>query len=220
MKAKDLFWVLTLGAITGFVMIPITNALFTQATTAYPYLMGFIKTAILATMGEMLVMRIKSGNYLVGKELFLKAIVWGFLGMIFVLIFKVFSAGVESAQASQLLPMISQNETLNLIWLAFLISLIMNLCFAPSFMLLHRITDGFIEQANGSLRHIKNVSLKRVVDAIDFNRFFGFALFKTIPLFWIPAHTITFILPETYRVLMASYLSIVLGILLTIAKKK
>ena len=42
----------------------------------------------------------------------------------------------------------------------------------------------------------------------------------TIPLFWIPAQTITFLLPEDYRVLFAAFLSIVLGVLLAIAALK
>jgi hypothetical protein len=43
---------------------------------------------------------------------------------------------------------------------------------------------------------------------------------KTIPLFWIPAHTITFSLPPEYRVLMASFLSIALGGILAFAKRR
>jgi hypothetical protein len=37
----------------------------------------------------------------------------------------------------------------------------------------------------------------------------------TILWFWIPAHTITFSLPPEYRVLLAAYLGIVLGIILS-----
>jgi hypothetical protein len=43
---------------------------------------------------------------------------------------------------------------------------------------------------------------------------------KTIPFFWIPAHTLTFLLPSEYRVLAAAMLSIALGLILTITKKK
>jgi hypothetical protein len=42
---------------------------------------------------------------------------------------------------------------------------------------------------------------------------------KTIPIFWIPAHTITFLLPSEYRVLSAAFLSIALGTILAFAKK-
>jgi len=43
---------------------------------------------------------------------------------------------------------------------------------------------------------------------------------KTIPMFWIPAHTITFLLPSEFRVLAAAFLSIALGAILAFAKKK
>jgi hypothetical protein len=48
----------------------------------------------------------------------------------------------------------------------------------------------------------------------------GFVFKKTIPFFWIPAHTITFLLPPQYRVLYAALLSVVLGILLGVAGKQ
>ena len=70
------------------------------------------------------------------------------------------------------------------------------------------------------LIEIRHVKLNQVIALIDLRVFIGFVVLKTIPYFWIPAHTITFLLPETYRVLMAAYLSIALGILLTIAKSR
>jgi hypothetical protein len=220
MKIKDGLWLFTLLLITGFVILPQTKPIFTDLTDTYPYLMGFIKTAILASMGEMLVSRIKTGDYLSYKGKFLKGIVWGFLGMVFVLIFKVFAEGVTSAQNASLLPIINNASFGSKLLTAFLISFIMNIFFAPTFMLLHRITDGFIELGEGSLTKIKKVKLHAVIERIDFKSFIGFVVLKTIPLFWIPAHTITFLLPETYRILMAAYLSIVLGFILTIAKSR
>lgn len=220
MKLKDLIWIMILILITGFVLIPFTQKIFESTTSSYPYLMGFIKTAVLASMGELLVNRFKTGNYFSAKGFILKGIVWGFLGMIFVLIFKVFASGVVAAQASNILPLINNSGFIAKLLTAFLISLIMNIFFAPSFMLLHRITDGYIELSGGNLKALKKVSLKDVVKRIDLYVFVHFVILKTIPLFWIPAHTITFLLPENYRVLMAAYLSIALGILLTVAKSR
>jgi hypothetical protein len=45
----------------------------------------------------------------------------------------------------------------------------------------------------------------------------GFVFKKTIPLFWFPAHTITFLLPAHLQVLFAAVLSIFLGIILSVA---
>lgn len=220
MKFKDMIWILVLVVITLFVVLPPTKPIFIQLTTQFPYMMGFIKTAILASMGEILVSRMKSGHYFTSKGFLLKALVWGFLGIIFVLIFKVFSSGVIAAQGASLLPSIQNESFLQTLLTAFLISTIMNLFFAPSFMLLHRITDGFIELGSGTLKGIRKVKLSHVIDGIDFISFIQFVVLKTIPFFWIPAHTITFILPESYRVLMAAYLSIALGVLLTLAKTR
>ncbi|MCR3906608.1 MAG: hypothetical protein NUK62_06255 [Tenericutes bacterium] len=215
MKSKDFIWIFIIVLITAFVMVPATKSIFESMTNNYPYLMGFIKTAILASMGELLVNRIKSGNYFSKKGMIAKFIVWGFLGMIFVLIFKVFASGVEAAQAANLLPIINNDIFLSKLLTAFLISFSMNIFFAPTFMILHRITDNYIELGLGKPKYILKIRLSEVIDKINWQVFFGFVILKTIPFFWIPAHTITFLLPENYRVLMAAYLSIILGILLT-----
>jgi hypothetical protein len=52
---------------------------------------------------------------------------------------------------------------------------------------------------------------------IDWQVMWGFVFKKTLPLFWIPAHTVTFLLPEMHRVLFAALLGIVLGTILAIA---
>jgi hypothetical protein len=220
MKTKDMIWILILVSITGFVIYPKTAVVFNDLTSKFPYAMGFIKTALLASMGELLVARVKTGKYFSHKGILLRGFVWGMLGMVFVLIFKVFSQGVITAQTAQLLPVIHNDSFGSRLLTAFLISVIMNIFFAPTFMLLHRLTDGYIELANGSLIEIRHVKLNQVIALIDLRVFIGFVVLKTIPYFWIPAHTITFLLPETYRVLMAAYLSIALGILLTIAKSR
>ena len=217
MKKKDIIWVVVIVLLTLIVVIQGSRVVFEQLTSDYPYLMGFIKTAILASMGELLVNRIKNGSYFSEKGIVLKFFVWGFLGMIFVLIFKVFASGVVSAQQSGLLPLMEASFFSSLLT-ALLISTIMNIFFAPTFMLLHRITDGYIFLSEGSLVKMRHVKLNDVIERINFKTFIGFVVLKTIPLFWIPAHTITFMLPENYRVLMAAYLSIALGIILTVSK--
>jgi hypothetical protein len=103
---------------------------------------------------------------------------------------------------------------------AFFTSLFMNLIFAPTFMALHRITDTYIDLGEGKWSKICKVKLKDVTDKIDWYGFISFVVLKTIPLFWIPAHTITFMLPSEYRVLMASFLSIALGGILAFAKRR
>lgn len=220
MKKSDCLWISILISLSLIVIIDHTRSVFEQATTSYPYLMGFMKTSILASLGERLVKRIKTGSYFGDKGVFLKFMIWGFLGMIFVLVFKLFSSGVISAQQANLLPMIRKTSFVSSLLTAFMISLLMNLFFAPTFMLFHRVTDTYIELGHGNIKQIRQVSIKTVINHIDFHYFLDFVIFKTIPLFWIPAHTITFLLPETYRVLMAAFLSVILGFILSMNKYK
>ncbi|MCR8744072.1 hypothetical protein [Romboutsia lituseburensis] len=84
---------------------------------------------------------------------------------------------------------------------AFFTSTIMNLTFAPTFMFTHKITDTYLDMKYES---IKDISMKSIADRIDLNRFLSLVIGKTIPLFWIPAHTIIFLIPGEYRVLFAA----------------
>ncbi len=220
MKKKDILWLLIIVGLSLIVIITQSRIVFEKYTVSYPYLMGFLKTSILATLGERLVKRIKTGSYFGDKGIFLKFIVWGALGIVFVLIFKLFSSGVLNAQEANLLPSINNTTFIASLLTAFMISFLMNICFAPTFMLFHKVTDTYIELGKGNIKQIVRIPFKDVVDQIDFHYYLDFIVLKTIPLFWIPAHTITFLLPENYRVLMAAYLSIVLGFMLSLKSYK
>ncbi|QTA38617.1 Mpv17/PMP22 family protein [Thermosipho ferrireducens] len=184
----------------------------------HPYFMGFIKVSILATIGELISLRIQKGKYTLPAGLSYKFIIWGFLGITFVAVFEIFSTGTYSLMEKKLLPS-SSVVTINNILRSFFTSTLMNLIFAPTFMAFHRITDTFIELGNGKIKNIFSLKLSYVISKINWQEFVNFIILKTIPLFWIPAHTITFLLPVEYRVLMAAILSIVLGILLSFRKK-
>lgn len=218
MKPKDIVWLLILLIFSSLIIIPSTRIVFEDLTQNYPYIMGFIKTALLASMGERLVHRMRHGTYFGDQGIILKAIVWGLLGMVFVLIFKVFSDGVVAAQSQGLLPSVTSPTWFGALLTAFITSLLMNLFFAPTFMLLHRYTDLAIDLTGGHLKKMSKLRLNQLTEHIDLQRFIGFVILKTLPFFWIPAHTITFLLPAQYRVLMAAYLSIALGFILTIHK--
>ncbi|MEM3342049.1 MAG: hypothetical protein QW728_05095, partial [Thermoplasmata archaeon] len=106
------------------------------------------------------------------------------------------------------------------ILLAFWTSLLTNIIFAPTMMGLHRITDTWIDIGKGRLSAMAKVSLREIINSIDWNNFVGFVVRITIPLFWIPAHTFTFSLPAEYQVLSAAYLSVFLGGILAFAKSR
>lgn len=218
MKKLDFLFITIFLGIISLLLINPTREFVANSSSNNPYLMGFIKTAILATYGEMIASRIASKSYFSKKGLFYRFIIWGFLGMAFVLVFKIFDQGVKASMLSGLLPYFTSDTLLNKIYTAFSVSFFMNLIFAPTFMILHRVTDTFIDLGEGHLSQIIKVKGTDVIKKIDWQNFFGFVVFKTIPLFWIPAHTITFLLPENYRILSAGFLSIALGLILTLSK--
>ena len=213
MKKGDYFWLAGLAVFVAILIVPATREMFVKFSTEHAYLAGFIKFFILATMGELLAVRIVTGKWHIPKRLPYRAFVWGFLGIAIVLTFNVFAVGVEGALANGFLPGGKSKFAM-----AFFTSFTMNLSFAPTMMAFHRITDTFIDlkvENEG-----EKITLGEVVKRIDWDGFISFVLVKTIPIFWIPAHTITFLLPPEYRVLMAAFLSIALGAILAFAKKK
>lgn len=215
MKKKDFLWITALLLVIFILIYKPTHIAFVTLTKSHPYIMGFIKVSILATMGELLAIRLQTGDYKKPYGLIYRFIIWGFLGMVFALVFDLFSSGVSACIEKSLLPKSSLR-----FWPAFYTSALMNLIFAPTFMAFHRITDTFIDLGEGKVNKILRVKLSDVISKIDWNTFISFVVLKTIPFFWIPAHTITFLLPSEYRVLMASFLSIALGAILSLTKRK
>ncbi len=209
----DVLWLLTLLIITAFLVIPQTQQVFIQLTSRYPYGMGFIKFAVLATMGEMLALRLAHRSWQRPIGMVFKIIVWGLIGVLITFMFTFYAAGISAMFDQGLISI--QNDTLSSILQAFLISLVMNLTFGIVFMGLHRMSDTYIELRVDR----KRPSLKELIKIIDWDGFISFVVFKTIPLFWIPAHTITFLLPPLYRVVVAAYLSIVLGVILVYSNR-
>jgi hypothetical protein len=211
MRKGDFLWGLVLAAVATFLIAPASHEWFVAWTAAHPYLIGFAKFLVLATMGELLALRIVTGEWAAPKGLLQRAVIWGLLGVVIVLIFDVFAGGVMGALKKGLLPGADSKLAF-----AFFVSTIMNLTFAPTMMLTHRMTDTWLDLKYEG----KAASVPEIVARIDWKGFISFVLLKTIPFFWIPAHTVTFLLPPEYRVLMAAMLSIALGAILAFAKKK
>jgi len=207
--------VLFSGLVTGFA-IPETRALYDAAYAAAPALVSFVKFALLATGGEWIARRIKTNTYSAkGFGLFPKTIIWGVLGVFIFWAFLIFGKGVPFA-----FPFIQQSSTFGMKLLgAFLISVMMNFIFSPVLMLTHHLTDTHILSNHGRFP-LKGLQMRPLLEKIDWSRMWNFVFKKTIPLFWIPAHTITFLLPTQYRTLFAALLSVALGILLGIAGRK
>ena len=69
-----------------------------------------------------------------------------------------------------------------------------------------------------ALTHL--IPMGEIISGLNWEVQWGFVFKKTIPLFWIPAHTITFLLPPDMQVLFAALCSVVLGLFLSIAAVK
>lgn len=213
MKKGDFLWVALLLIWVVILVVPTTREAFIGATEAHPYIGGFIKFGILATMGDLLGARILKGDWVIPKGVMYKVIIWGVIGLMVTLVFTVYMGGVAAAQASGKLPFSG-----SVLAQAFFGSAIMNLTFGPMMMVFHRFTDMYI-----NIKYEKNgekVTMSELIDKNDWHSLVEFTWIKTCPFFWIPAHTAVFLLPVQYRVIASAFLSIALGILLTIAKKQ
>jgi hypothetical protein len=213
MKKGDFIWALIMIAMIGFIAAPATNKIFMEFTGEHPYVSGFIKFSILATMGELLAVRIMKKDWSsLPKGIPYRALVWGMLGMLIVLAFEIYGSGVISAQEKGLLPRGGK------IVYAFTVSTLLNTTFAPMLMGTHKITDTYIDLVYKNPG--ERPTLAVIAETIDWKGFLSFVIMKTLPLFWIPAHTITFLLPPEYKVLFAASLSLALGLILAFAKSK
>lgn len=211
MKKGDYIWTAVLAACILILVIPSSREAFMIFSKSHPYLAGFIKFFILATMGDLLGTRYVKGDYVIPKGVVYRALVWGFMGMMISLVFTVYMEGAGAAQKAGILPLQGSNFSQ-----AFFGSAIMNLTFGPMLMAFHKFMDLFIDM---KYENVKNVTLSRLVDRVDWHTLVEFSFAKACVFFWIPAHTIVFLLPSQYRVLASAFLSIALGIIIAISKK-
>ena len=229
MKKQDIF-VLTgvIAFLSPFFIFQDVYHGYEKINQQLPLIMAFFKFAILATFGEVLGLRIRIGKYnMPNFGILPRAVVWGFLGMWIAASMGVFRSGVPVyLDRFQLFSginaaMMSNFSALKL-WGAFCISVMMNTTFAPVFMTLHKITDTHIMQTGGTLKGFfsNKISFTEIISSINWKVQWGFVFKKTIPFFWIPAHTLTFILPPNFQVLFAAFLGVCLGIILSIAAQK
>ena len=231
MKKTDfIFFVVLIGLFLPFFLSEPVFQFYNAFNKEHGMITSFIKFAILATMGESLGLRIKSGVYnKTGFGLIPRAIVWGLLGLTINMAFIIFAKGAPQFLAylgvdlGVAVPEDVLKGDMSAIKLlaAFTISATMNLIYAPIMMTLHKITDTHITNNGGTIAGLfKPIKMKEIFVNLNWDIQWSFVFKKTIPFFWIPAHTITFMLPAEYRVLFAALLGIVLGVLLSVASLK
>ncbi len=197
---------------------------------------SFIKFGVLSTIGESIGLRIKTGVYNYrGFGLLPRSIVWGFLGIAIKMAFVIFATGtpillenffhihnaINSMKTSDIFTAQAEGLGFTRFITAFFISSFMNLIFAPVFMTLHKITDIHILSTGGNLKgFFTPIPFHKIFPSLNWEVQWDFVFKKTIPFFWIPAHTITFMMPSEYRIAFAAILGIFLGIILAIAAQK
>jgi len=200
-------YVISVGVfiITASLIFIVTRDFFLNFASDYKILGGFIKFFFLASIGDFIALRIKSKEWKIPNYIFMKALIWGLIGISIVLMFVIYPFGVEALQTRNILPFDG-----NTFFFALFVSVIMNFTFAPTMMAFHRVTDTFLNLRVDN----KKVTIKEAIEAVNWSQFINFTIFRSIPLFWIPAHTITFLLPEEYRIVFAAVLGIFLGLIL------
>ena len=234
MKKSDVITLVIVAVVVcGFAFIPGAWEWFINSTTNHGLLMSFFKFAILGTFGEMLALRIREGVYIkTGFGLLPKLLVWGVLGVVIASAMTIFKTGTVKLlddgfhlNGFHLNGKATEWFAGDLSWgkffVALCVSVLMNTLFAPVFMTFHKITDIHIAETGGTLKgffsHPLNIR-EKMSEKINWDIQYGFVFAKTIPLFWYPAHTITFLLPGTLQVLFAAFLGVALGVILSIKK--
>ena len=236
MKKKDLIFALCVVVFfLPFVFIPQVLDFYKSFNLAHPFWMSAIKFSILATLGEVIGLRIKTGKYNEkGFGILPRMMVWAVLGISIKMAFIIFGVGAPklvsalglkfpaefaSNPSSIIAHSIFETKTVVHLICAFAVSASMNVFFAPIFMTFHKMTDTHIINTGGSIPEFFKNKIKwgSILGGINWDIQWGFVFMKTIPFFWIPAHTITFMMPPEVRILIAAALGIVLGVFMAIS---
>ncbi len=236
MKKADWILILCVAVVAALFAIPQTHCAegFNWATANHPYIMAFFKFAILATLGEMLALRIREGVYnKKGFGVLPRMIVWGFLGMAIAMAMVIFKSGTpvfmgsvadalsgNAGHAAVYASAFKASEfTLGKLGIAFAVSVLMNSIFAPVMMTFHKCTDIHITDNGGTVAGLfRPMKMREIISKkVNWDVQWNLVIKKTIPLFWFPAHTITFILPANLQVLFAALLGVALGLILALA---
>ena len=227
MKKQDVFFIL--GVIIFFLPFFLSDAVYDfykEFNKEHGMVMSFIKFAILATLGEVIGLRIKTGQYLKkGFGLIPRIIVWGLLGLTIKMAFIIFVSGtpvfLEYMGVENATKAIKGDLSWTKLLTSFSISLALNIIYAPVMMTFHKITDTHIVGNGGTIKgFFTPIKFRKIFIELNWDVQWNFVFKKTIPFFWIPAHTITFLLPEEFQILFAAFLGIILGVILSIASIK
>ena len=84
-KLKSILIIAYIGfallSFTAVLIIPETREVFKELSGSHPYIMGFIKFALLATAGELIAAYITNGKPSVPVKIIWRFVIWGFIGI-------------------------------------------------------------------------------------------------------------------------------------------
>jgi hypothetical protein len=166
--------------------------MFDSALFENAFVMAFIKFAVLGSAGEIVAKLLTKKKIKFGIILW-SMLVWGVLGLIIKFCFTGFNGFADKIASEGLIP---ESE----LSIAFFTSFFTNAFFGPWVIILHRLFDNIIYgKFTVPTDGIKGAML-------------------TLAWFWIPAHTITFMMQGEWQVTLAAIWSFVLGLILGIFK--
>lgn len=226
MKREDFYPLIFLVAVFApFLLFERAYSFYDNFYGSFPFITSFIKFAILATAGEVIGLRIRTGSYRANNfGLVPRAIVWGFLGITIQAAFIIFARGVPElltfAGADDATSVLAGPLTQAKVGVAFAVSALLNIFYAPVLMVTHKITDTHIVMNGGTISgFLRPVRVGEILERTDWQMLWGFVIKKSIPLFWIPAQTLNFLMPEKFRVLIAAIYGIILGVILAFSAR-
>ncbi|MGM0598964.1 MAG: hypothetical protein ACQETH_04000 [Candidatus Rifleibacteriota bacterium] len=168
-----------------------------ELVKTYPILTAMVQFAILGTFGDIIskwIVERKISKPFTIKVMLLKALEWAFLAILIKYAFVGFKGFVKLLVAEQYLPELGNFTR------AFAISTTMNLQFGLLLVLMHRLLDNLIARQSNWNNIDKG--------------------FYSLLWFWIPAHTVTFMLPKHFQIGLAALWSVMLGIILGFYQRK
>jgi len=152
---------------------------------------AMIQFAFLGTLGDMIAKWLQKGQLFMPYSLvtlLLKMLEWAILAVCIKYAFVGFQGFVDGLVGHDMLP------ELGLFGRAFSVSLTMNLQFGLLLVIFHRYLDNVIARESNWANLDKGM--------------------KSLVWFWIPAHTLTFMLDKPFQIGLAALWSVVLGIIL------
>lgn len=162
-----------------------------QTVTEYPIISAMIQFAILGTLGDIVSKWIIKNKVFMPYSfptLLLKMIEWAILAFFIKYAFVGYHGFIDGLIEHGFLPQ------LNKFAYSFAISASMNLQFGLLLVILHRLLDNLIDRQNNWANIHKGM--------------------LSLLWFWVPAHTVTFMLDKPYQIGLAALWSVVLGVIL------